>query len=98
MPVTETRRSPEEVAQLGVEALEQKVRPALRPDDDGKFVAIDVGTGDFEIDDDDYLAVVRLRKRSAGAEIWLGRVGAPAAYCKRRLPRAVSPMAASVRY
>jgi hypothetical protein len=52
----------------------------LLPDDDGKFVAIDVGTGDFEIDDDDYAAVMRLRARSPQAEIWLGRVGAHAAY------------------
>ena len=48
------------------------MRPILRPEDDGKFVAIDVGTGDFEIDDDDYTAVVRLRTRSPRAEIWLG--------------------------
>ena len=58
----------------------------LRPEDDGKFVAIDVGTGDFEIDDDDYAAVVRLRTRSPQAEIWLGRVGAPAAYRMGRCP------------
>jgi hypothetical protein len=86
MPATETRRSPEELARLGAEAFDQRVRPMLRPDDDGKFVAIDVGSGDFEIDDDDYAAVVRLRKRSPQAEIWLGRVGAPAAYRMGRCP------------
>ena len=86
MPMTETRRSPEELARLGTEAFDQRVRPRLRPDDDGKFVAIDVGTGDFEIDDDDYAAVVRLRKRIPQAEIWLGRVGAPAAYRMGRCP------------
>jgi hypothetical protein len=86
MPATETRRSPEELARLGAEAFDRRVRPVLRPDDDGKFVAIDVGSGDFEIDDDDYAAVVRLRKRSPQAEIWLGRVGAPAAYRMGRCP------------
>jgi hypothetical protein len=86
MPATETRRSPEELARLGAEAFDQRVRPMLRPDDEGKFVAIDVGTGEFEIDDDDYTAVVRLRKRSPQAEIWLGRVGAPAAYRMGRCP------------
>ncbi len=80
MPVTETRRSPEELARLGAEAFARRVRPMLRPEDDGKFVAIDVGTGDFELDDDDYTAVARLRSRRPEAEIWLGRVGAPAAY------------------
>ena len=86
MPATEARRSPEELARLGAEAFDRRVRPLLRPEDDGKFVAIDVGTGDFEIDDDDYAAVVRLRTRSPQAEIWLGCVGAPAAYRMGRCP------------
>ncbi len=86
MPATEARRSPEELARLGAEAFDRRVRPILRPEDDGKFVAIDVGTGEFEIDDDDYTAVVRLRTRSPRAEIWLGRAGAPAAYRMGRWP------------
>ena len=80
MTALDSRLTPEELARLGAEVFDRRVRPMLRPDDDGKFVAIDVGTGDFEIDDDDYAAVVRLRTRSPEAEIWLGRVGAPAAY------------------
>jgi hypothetical protein len=80
MTALDSRRTPEELARLGAEVFDRRVRPMLRPDDDGKFVAIDVGTGDFEIDDDDYAAIVRLRARSPQADIWLGRVGAPAAY------------------
>ena len=80
MTALDSQRTPEELARLGAEILDRRVRPMLRPDDDGKFVAIDVGTGDFELDDDDYTAVARLRTRSPQAEIWLGRVGAPAAY------------------
>ena len=86
MPATETRRSPEELARLGAEALDRRVRPTLRPEDDGKFVAIDVGSGDFEIGGDDYAAVVGLRTRRPQAEIWLGRIGAPAAYRMGRCP------------
>ncbi len=77
MAALEPRWTPEELARLGAEVFERRVRPILRPDDDGKFVAIDVGTGDFEIDNDDYAAVVRLRTRSPEADIWLGRVGRP---------------------
>jgi len=84
MPATEPRRSPEELARLGSEVFDHRVRPALRPEDDGKFVAIDIGTGDYEIDDDDYAAVSRLRSRNTEAEIWLERVGQPAAYRMRR--------------
>ena len=63
MPATENRRSPEEVARLGEEVLHRRVEPALGDEDDGKFVAIDVGTGDYELDEDDYAAVTRLRGR-----------------------------------
>jgi hypothetical protein len=86
MPALDRRWTPEELARLGAEVFDRRVRPKLRPDDDGKFVAVDVGIGDFEIDDDDYAAVVRLRTRSPQAEIWLGRVGAPAAYRLGRCP------------
>jgi hypothetical protein len=56
----------------------------LRPEHDGKFVALDVQTGDYEVDEDDYAAVSRLRARNPAAEVWLSRVGQPAAYRMRR--------------
>jgi hypothetical protein len=71
MPATEPRRSPEEVARLGTEVYDRRVRPSLRPEDDGKFVAIDVDTGEYEIDEDDYTAVMRLEARKPAAEVWL---------------------------
>jgi hypothetical protein len=84
MPVTEPRRTPEELARLGSEVFERRVRPMLRPDDDGKFVALDVESGDYELDEDDYAAVSRLRARNPTAQVWLNRVGQPAAYRMRR--------------
>ena len=80
MPATEQHRTPEEIARLGSEAFDRHVRPALRPEDDGKFAAVDIRTGDYEIDEDDYAAVTRLRARRPSAEVWLERVGQPAAY------------------
>jgi hypothetical protein len=85
MPTTDPRRSLEEIARLGAEAFDRHVRPALRPEDDGKFVAVDIDTGDYEIDPDDYAAVTRLRNRLPSAEVWLGRVGEPAAYRMREV-------------
>jgi len=80
MPDTEPRRSLEEIARRGAEAYDRHVRPALRPEDDNKFVAIDIDTGDYELDADDYAAVTRLRRRRPSAEVRLERVGQPAAY------------------
>jgi hypothetical protein len=78
--VPSTKRTLDELARLGGDIFDRQVRPALRPEDDGKFVAIDVGTGDYEIDEDDYAAVARLRSRKPAADIWLMRAGYPAAY------------------
>lgn len=83
MSDTKRKRTAEELADLGLEMFDRHVRPALRPDDDGKFFAVDVETGDFEINEDDYAAVMRLRTRRPSADIWLGRVGQPAAYRMR---------------
>jgi hypothetical protein len=85
MPATgPVPHTPEELARAGSELFDRHVRPVLRPEDDAKFVAIDVDTGDHEIDADDYAAVKRLRARRPLAEVWLGRVGQPAAYRMRR--------------
>ena len=72
-----TQRSLNELAALGADIFDRQVRPALRPEDDGKFVAIDVETGDYEIDEDDYAAVARLRARKPAADVWLLRAGYP---------------------
>jgi len=80
MPVTEHGRSPEEIAVLGTAAFDRYVRPNLQSQDYGKFVAIDVLSGDYELDEDDHTSIIRLRNRRPAADIWLGRIGQPAAY------------------
>ena len=80
MPATQPRPNLEERARLGTEIFDRLVRPKLRPDDDGKFVAIDVVSGEFEVDEDDYTAVRRLKSRNAAAEIWLMRAGEATTY------------------
>ena len=77
MPPTKPRRSLDELASLGGDIFQRHVQPALRPEDDGKFVAIDVETGDYEFDEDDYAAVMRLRSRIPAADVWLMRAGYP---------------------
>ena len=72
-----TKRTLEQLADLGGEIFDRQVRPALRPEDDGKFVAIDVETGDYEMDEDDYTAIARMRLRRPAADVWLMRAGYP---------------------
>ena len=72
-----TKRTLDELASLGGEIFDRQIRPALQPEDKGKFVAVDVESGDYEIDGDDYTAVMRLRSRKPDADIWLMRAGYP---------------------
>jgi hypothetical protein len=67
--------SPEELARLGDEIYEQSVLPRTGPGDQGKFVAIDVISGDYDIDRDELLATDRLRARHPAAQIWMRRIG-----------------------
>lgn len=80
MEVLKPRYSPDEFAQRGRIFYEQKVEPYVTKADDGKFVAIDIETGVFEIDADDYTATERLSQRQPDAQIWLCRVGQRTAY------------------
>ena len=79
MTTTDKERLADE-ARLGQEAFDRHVKSKLRPEDDGKFVAVDLQSGSYEIDSDDYQATDRLMKRLPGARIWLLRAGQPTTY------------------
>lgn len=62
------------------------VKPNVSPDDVGKFVALDVETGQYEIDADELAAEDRLLELVPSASVWLARVGSRTAH---RLGRTV---------
>ena len=68
------RYSKEEFARRGDALLESKVRPNLTPADADKFVAIDIETGEYELDKNEMKAADRLRKRVPDPQIWLVHV------------------------
>jgi len=80
MAVRQPRYSKEEFAQRGNEIYERDIRPQVEADNQGKFVAIDIETGEWEMDVDDFTATERLLNRIPDAQIWLMRVGHRAAY------------------
>jgi hypothetical protein len=75
MDSTQRRYSKEEFARRGDAIYEKEVRPRLRGEDEGKFVAIDIDSGRYEIDADELEAGARLRDRIPEAQIWVVRVG-----------------------
>ena len=74
------RYTREEFAKRGQTIFDREIAGAVRPEDDGKFVAIDIDSEDFELDKDDYAATERLLVRHPDAQIWLIRIGDEAAY------------------
>ena len=80
MAMLEPRYSREEFARRGQTIYERDIRPHLEAGDDGKFVAIDIETGAYEIDRDDYTATERLLSCHPHAQMWLLRVGQRTAY------------------
>lgn len=75
MASTKRRYSKEEFAQRGDSIYENDIRPRLTSDDEGKFAAIDIESGTYEMDVDELAAGDKLRARLPEAQIWMVRVG-----------------------
>ena len=85
---TEPRYSKEEFARQGDDIYTRSVLPHVTPRDAGKYVAIDIESGAYEIDGDELAASDRLLARVPQAQVWLARVGLP--YARRFGRRRVS--------
>ena len=69
------RYAKEELARRGNAIYESEVRPRLKPADKGKFAAVDIESGAFELDGDELKAGNRLCARVPESQIWMVRVG-----------------------
>ena len=75
MAVRQPRYSKEEYARRGDEMYESQVRLQVEEGNYGKIVAIDIETGDFEVDASEIVACDRLEARRPDAQIWNVRIG-----------------------
>ena len=75
MPISKPRYSKEEFARRGDEIYDRDIRPHIEPGDEGKYVVIDIETGEYEVDRDELAASDRLLVRRLDAQIWTRRVG-----------------------
>jgi hypothetical protein len=75
MAVRQPRYSKEEFAQRGDAIYESQVRSQVEEGNHGKIVAIDIESGDFEIDKSEIAACDRLEARRPDAQIWIVRIG-----------------------
>lgn len=78
MTIQRPRYSHEEFARRGNEIYEKQIRGSVENGNEGKIVAIDIETGQFEMADDALAASDRLLARRPEAQIWFVRIGHPA--------------------
>ena len=70
----------EGIAQQGREIYERELRHEVEPEHSGRFLVLDVQSGDYEIADEDLDASERLLERRPEAMLYGLRIGERAAY------------------
>jgi hypothetical protein len=75
MLVCQPRYCKEEFARRGNEIYDRDIRPRVEEDNQGKYVALDIETGAWEMDADALAACDRLIARLTDCQTWLVRVG-----------------------
>jgi len=68
------------IGQRGQALYDQQIRAQVEQDHRGKFLILDVNTGDYEIDAEDLTASERLLARRPDAALFGVRIGHRAAY------------------
>jgi hypothetical protein len=69
------RYSTEEIVARGKEIYEQRLRDKLEPENIGKFLVIDIETGEYEMDEDDLAASLRASCKKPGGARYGMRIG-----------------------
>jgi hypothetical protein len=68
-----------DIIRIGQQIYDRDLRKKLEKQHRGKFVFIDIETGDYEFDKDQVAAGERLRQRHPGSLLYMARIGYPAA-------------------
>lgn len=72
--------TPAEIQRRGEEIYEQQICPQVEAGNKGKFVVIDIETGDYEMDADDMQATKRALAKRPDTVLYGVRIGYPTAY------------------
>lgn len=64
-----------EIAERGTRIYDERLRHLLEPQHSGKYIVIDVETGEYELDEDHLLASDRAAAKRPGAPLYATRVG-----------------------
>ena len=68
------------IAARGEEIYHQRLREKVESNHKGKFLTIDIETGNYEIDADEVVSSIRLLEKHPEAVLYCLRIGFPAAH------------------
>ena len=71
------RYTADEIAARGREIYEKQLRDKLEAGNIGKFLVIDIETGEYEMDEDDLVASKRASRKNPGGARYGMRIGYP---------------------
>lgn len=74
------RYSSHEIAQRGRQLYDEQLRAQVTPGNLGKFLVIDIETGDYEIDPEELAALRRAQAKHPEAPLYMVRIGDRTAY------------------
>lgn len=69
-----------EIVQRGQALYDERIRAQVEASHRGKFLALDIETGEYEIDVDELAALQRAKAKHPDAALYLLRIGFPTAY------------------
>ncbi len=72
--------SKEEIVERGRELYERDIAPKISEGERGRFLVVDVLTGDYAIAETDIAAANQVKARAPNAVLYYMRIGSPAAY------------------
>lgn len=75
-----TRFSNEEIAARGQTLYDERIRATVEQQHDGRFLVVDIETGEYEIADAAVDAIRRMRARLSDPALFILRIGRAAAY------------------
>ncbi len=78
--MTSKKYTGDEIGDLADKIYEEQIKHLVEPQEIGKFIVIDVESGDYEIGEDSLAVEDRLKARRPDAVAFLSRVGYEAAF------------------
>lgn len=72
--------SDEEVVRQGQTLYEKRIQSRIDERDRGKFLVLDIETGDYELDSNELQALKRAKAKRPDAVLYMLRIGYPATY------------------